>query len=100
MCSLTHAIGQAGLPWPGLPPYTLFSNAAVEGLMGIIPFTHGVKWYVWTLLQPWGERLLSLAVLCTHRTAELLLNCIMRSPTVHSLQKFGCTEYKLYNHTG
>ena len=34
MCGLAHAIEQAGLPWPGLPPY---SNPAGESLMGIIP---------------------------------------------------------------
>ena len=37
---------------------------------------------------------------CTDCTAELLLNIILRRSAVHSVQKFGCTEYKLYNHTG
>ena len=49
--------------------------------------------------QAQGERLFSLAVLCIHCTAELLLHFILRSSAVHSVQKFGCTEYKLYNHT-
>ena len=39
-------------------------------------------------------------LLCTHCTYELILHFILISLAVHSVQKFGCTEYKLYNHTG
>ena len=40
--------------------------------------------------------LLSVAVLCTQCTAELIL----RSSGVHHVQKFGCADCKLWNHTG
>ena len=42
------------------------------------------------------DRLHSLAVLCTQRKAELL----PISLGVHCVQRFGCTGYKLYKHTG
>ena len=45
--------------------------------------------------SPGGEADLSSCAVCTHCTAELL----PRSSGVRSVQKFGCTEYKLCNHT-
>ena len=114
MCSLALAIEQAGLPWPGWPPY---SNPAGESPWGSSPRVNGGHTRPkgpghpvagqgvnclplgpsghWS--SPGGKDCLySLAVLCTQCTAELL----PRSSGVHYVQRFGCTWYKLYKHTG